>query len=294
MSSILVVDDDAVDRELVGRCLKPVQELQVRYAHDGTEALAALEQGSPDVVLTDLRMPGMDGLELVERLQAERPQVPVILMTSQGNERIAVRALRAGASSYVPKSELKAELADTVSRALQIAEARRLHGALVGHLERSEVHFELANDPALVYPLAVYLQDNLARLGFGDPTVRSQIGIAISEAVTNAMIHGNLEVGSELRRSNHLNFRQMVEKRRTQHPFMDRKVHCTARETRDAVEYTIADEGPGFDPTSLPDPTAPENLLNTSGRGVMLMRTFMDFVRFNERGNQITMVKNAG
>ena len=57
------------------------------------------------------------------------------------------------------------------------------------------------------------------------------------------------------------------------------------------IEYTIADEGPGFDATTLPDPMAPENLLNVSGRGVMLIRTFMDEVTFNAKGNQMTMIK---
>ena len=70
-------------------------------------------------------------------------------------------------------------------------------------------------------------------------------------------------------------------------------VRFTARESADAIEYTIADEGPGFDVTSLPDPTAPENVLNVSGRGILLIRTFMDSVEFNETGNRITMRKTC-
>jgi anti-sigma regulatory factor (Ser/Thr protein kinase) len=53
----------------------------------------------------------------------------------------------------------------------------------------------------------------------------------------------------------------------------------------------MRDEGPGFDPKELPDPTDPENLLKLSGRGILLMRTFMDDVKFNDRGNEVTMVK---
>ena len=55
--------------------------------------------------------------------------------------------------------------------------------------------------------------------------------------------------------------------------------------------FVVRDEGPGFDPNSLPDPTDPENLLKPSGRGIMLIRTFMDAVSFNEKGNEVTMVK---
>ena len=57
--------------------------------------------------------------------------------------------------------------------------------------------------------------------------------------------------------------------------------------------YVIRDEGPGFDPSTLPDPRDPSNLERTAGRGLLLIRTFMDEVTFNKAGNQITMVKRA-
>ena len=65
-----------------------------------------------------------------------------------------------------------------------------------------------------------------------------------------------------------------------------------AHESSGDLEYVVKDEGPGFDPTILPDPTNAENLLNVSGRGITLMRTFMDEVTFNDRGNEVTMRKS--
>jgi anti-sigma regulatory factor (Ser/Thr protein kinase) len=59
------------------------------------------------------------------------------------------------------------------------------------------------------------------------------------------------------------------------------------------AEFVIADEGPGFDPNSLPDPTDPANLESVGGRGLLLIQTFMDEMRFNAAGNQITIVKQA-
>ena len=59
------------------------------------------------------------------------------------------------------------------------------------------------------------------------------------------------------------------------------------------AEFVIEDQGSGFDPGSLPDPTDPANLERVSGRGVLLMRTFMDEVDFSERGNRVTMRKRA-
>ena len=59
------------------------------------------------------------------------------------------------------------------------------------------------------------------------------------------------------------------------------------------ARFTIRDEGKGFDPSSLPDPTDPENLLKASGRGLLLVRTFMSEVTFNGIGNEITMIKRC-
>jgi anti-sigma regulatory factor (Ser/Thr protein kinase) len=65
----------------------------------------------------------------------------------------------------------------------------------------------------------------------------------------------------------------------------------TARHAPERLTYVIRDEGPGFDPSLLPDPTQPENMTRVSGRGVMLIRTFMDDVSYSSRGTQITMTK---
>ncbi|MEM8681572.1 MAG: ATP-binding protein, partial [Planctomycetota bacterium] len=59
------------------------------------------------------------------------------------------------------------------------------------------------------------------------------------------------------------------------------------------AEFVIEDEGPGFDPTRLPDPTDPANLERVSGRGVLLMRTFMDEVEYSERGNRVILRKRS-
>jgi CheY-like chemotaxis protein/anti-sigma regulatory factor (Ser/Thr protein kinase) len=293
MTTILVVDDDAVDREAAERCLDSVDDLRILHAEDGKRALELVAAGPvPDLVLTDLRMPGMDGLQLVAGLQEDYPALPVVLMTSQGSEKIAVQALKAGASSYVPKNELKESLLDTIHQVLEVAESKRLQRRILAYLAVGETRFELVNDPGLIFPLVGYFQDGLARLGFGNESVRTQVGMALMEGLSNAMIHGNLEVGSDLRHTDRERYDALIESRRKESPYADRRVRCTSRISSDRVEYTITDEGPGFDPDTLPDPTAADNVLAVSGRGVWLIRTFMDVVEYNDSGNRLTMVKH--
>ncbi len=293
MTKILIVDDDSVDRELAGRCLAAIEELELAFAANGDEALETVARGQPDVILTDLRMPGLSGLELVERLADEYPLVPVILMTSQGNETIAVRALQAGAASYVPKHELTDTLEDTVEQILLVAEARQSRTQVLRFLRRLETSFEIVNDPELITPLVAYIEENLDRLGFATRSMRSQVGIALMEALANAMLHGNLEVDPELRRNDRDAFDRQVRERGEREPYAARRVRCEASESPERVEYTISDEGSGFDASALPDPTDSANLLSVGGRGIMLMKTFMDEVTFSDNGARVTLVKNA-
>lgn len=291
MPTILVVDDDAVHRELAAQCLQPLRDLVLLQAHSGAAALEQIALDPPDLVLTDLRMPGMDGLELVERVHGAYPDLPIILMTSFGSEQIVLRALTAGASSYVSKKDLKKDLVETVERVLEVAQAARMRNEIFKYMDRSETRFVLENNPELISPLIGYFQDNLQRLGFGDDSVRTQMGMALMEAVANAMFHGNLEVSSDLRRDSQEEYHRLAERRRLEEPYSKRRIHVIATESRDESVYVIEDEGPGFDPRGLPDPTAPENMVRVCGRGLLLIHTFMDRVEYNEKGNRITMTK---
>ena len=293
MMRILIVDDSDIDRELARRLLADIEELEISVADGGEEALEMIDRELPDVVLTDLRMPGIDGLELVERMADAYPLVPTILMTSQGNEQIAVEALHAGAANYVPKADLAFSLADTVEQTLSMVDARRSRHQVLRFLTACETRFELINDPQLINPLAAFVEEGLERLGFGGKALRAQIGVCLSEALANAMLHGNLEVDGRLRREDRDAFDRQVRERRERQPYAARRVRCEAHETVTEVRYTIADEGPGFDVDALPDPTDAANLLAVSGRGVMLMRTIMDEVSFADGGSRVTRRKRA-
>src|SRR5262245_3699813 len=119
MTTVLVVDDNPMDRHLAGGLVEKAG-LTSLYAANGLEALKAIERDRPDLVLTNLLMPELDGLELVKAIREAHPLVPVILMTAFGSEDIAIEALRKGAASYVPKRNLAHDLADTLERVISV------------------------------------------------------------------------------------------------------------------------------------------------------------------------------
>jgi CheY-like chemotaxis protein/anti-sigma regulatory factor (Ser/Thr protein kinase) len=290
---LLLVEDNPADVRLIQEVLKDRDLLVTTHvAGDGAEALDWLRTNRmlPDVVLTDLQMPRISGLELVERVRRDYPSVPVVLMTAYGTEDIAMQALQKGAASYVPKKTLYEDLAATLEQILDVAYATRQRHRLLDCLTETQSQFVLDNDPSLIPPLIAHLEDQLDRMMLCDGTGKIRVCVAIREAVLNAITHGNLELDSTVRIEDRT-CAQLLEERRGQTPYRDRRVHVVARESRDQAVYVVRDEGPGFDPDQLPDPTDPANLENVSGRGMLLIRTFMDDVYHNEIGNQITMVK---
>jgi phosphoserine phosphatase RsbU/P len=99
---VLIIDDDAVVRQLFRRILERTG-LAVLEADSGQTGLALCRERKPGVVLLDLRMPGMDGLEVLSRLVAEHPETPVVVVSGQGTMTDAVEALRRGAWDFVSK-----------------------------------------------------------------------------------------------------------------------------------------------------------------------------------------------
>jgi serine/threonine-protein kinase RsbW len=125
---------------------------------------------------------------------------------------------------------------------------------------------ELPNDVHAIEDAVDAIVDRSLAAGFDDgDRLRLNLRVSLSEALANAMLNGNRRDPSK-------------------------RVLIEGRFRPDRVVVRVTDEGGGFDPALVPDPTLPEYRLRGSGRGIFLIRNLMDAVEFNERGNAITMV----
>jgi len=130
----IVVIDDEVNAAAALETLLREDGYEVSRAHDARAGLALLEQTDADVVLTDLRMPGMDGLELLSKIKEMRPETMVLLMTAYGTVKTAVRAMKMGAEDYLGKpidvEELEVVLQKVLEKKRLLAEAKVLRERL--------------------------------------------------------------------------------------------------------------------------------------------------------------------
>ena len=285
---VLVIDDSESDRALINDCLNGNHE--VSFVGCGAEVIELIEQDRPDVVLTDILLPGVDGLDLIDRIRRSSSSVPVVLITAQGSEELAIKALRSGAASYIPKHEIQSHLVETIDAVLRTAAAVGKAEACK-YLRVNESYYVVGYESQAASCVIKHLEEELVKTSFCDEAERIRIGTALTEAFANAIDHGNLELDSSLRETATDEYYELGKRRREEPPYRDRRVHITARLTPTEATYVVRDEGRGFDTKNFPDPTDPENIVKLSGRGLLLIHSFMDKVTFNETGNEITMVK---
>nr|WP_217446286.1 sigma-54 dependent transcriptional regulator [Myxococcus sp. CA040A] len=127
--TVLLVDDDPAVAKVLGALLSQAG-LTTHAARDGKEALSMLERKPVDVVVSDVRMPGMDGMQLLNEVAKGWPDVPVILLTAHGTVPLAVEAMKAGAADFVLKPFDREEILFTIRKALLRAQGEAAHEPL--------------------------------------------------------------------------------------------------------------------------------------------------------------------
>jgi two-component system response regulator AtoC len=175
---ILLVDDEPNMRRSL-RLLLADLEIELVDAEDGPAALEVLAEQEIHLVVTDLRMPGMDGLELLHRVRDRRPEVPVVILTAFGSIESAVDAIREGAFDYVTKPFREEELKLVIERALAVGtvlhENRLLRDEIVGRYDFSRI---IGTSPAIVESL--------------------RLAGEVASADTTVLLHGESGTGKEL------------------------------------------------------------------------------------------------
>jgi CheY-like chemotaxis protein len=296
MPNVLVVDDSPIDRVLIDGILRKDPRMRTQAAANGSEALGLIDQFQPDVVVTDLQMPEMDGLALVTALRIHYPRIPAVLVTAHGSEELAVRALEQGAASYVPKPQLAANLAAAVDQVLELARDNRGYEALADCLEYAEFRFSADNDFTATDRLVELVQQLVASMGVCDTGGQVRLGMALEEAFRLAILRGNLELTPEMllaAGSLRDTSTDWLDERRKAAPYAGRKVRVHVKISPEEARLRIDHAGPPLVLQEMSAGTSPA-LEDPTDRSLILMRTFLDEVIFNPEGTSLVLVKRRG
>ena len=177
-----------------------------------------------------------------------------------------VKAFKVSAANFTrsefDETELKEIVATVLDYKLRHIDKRDSVQDLHEHIE-----FEVPSAISLMHIVLEYLMKRVEKLGVVKAE-QSNLFVALDEAFVNAVKHGNKFDAKKL-------------------------VRIIAEVSSAEARFTIEDEGEGFDVNSIPDPLDPTNLFKTSGRGVLFIYNIMDEVKYNERGNRLTMIKRS-
>lgn len=188
MIRVLVVDDSAPFRDGLRHLLRSVDDVEVcGVAADGAAAVEAVSRLQPDVVLMDLAMPGMNGIEATRRIAAAAPHVGVVAMTMLDGDDAVAEALRAGARGYLVKGAAQAEILDVVrgvnaGRAvIGVAVARQVGGLLQGGGPAFPELTARERDVLSALAAGATTPQVAARLGISEKTVRNNVSAVMTK-----------------------------------------------------------------------------------------------------------------
>ncbi|MEG6523812.1 PAS domain S-box protein [Desulfotomaculum sp. 1211_IL3151] len=177
---ILVIDDDQVDRMAIGRMLRTSEfNLEVTEASDGVTALVLLKEKDFDCVFIDYRLPGENGLQILQKIKAVNSSVPVVMLTGYGDEQTAVEIMKAGASDYLAKDRISPEsLKQSLRYALRVSRAEEQARLAEKSMRQNEVRmraiFEGSFDAIITF-------DNQGEIKTFNPAAEKMFGYSQAE-----------------------------------------------------------------------------------------------------------------
>lgn len=229
------------------------------------EALGVADIDDFDLVITDLE--GEHNIQVNRRIGTTNGNSTQCLPDpSKSGSGEHVKAFKFCASNFRRDEFDESELKNFVETVLNFKSRFVDTAELVKHLHE-KIEFELPSAISPMHSILDYLLKRVEKQGVVKPE-KSNLFVALDEAFVNAVKHGN--------------------KFNTQ-----KLVRITAEVSNKEASFTVEDEGEGFDVNSIPDPLDPDNLFKASGRGVLFIYNIMDEVKYNDRGNRLTMIKKS-
>ena len=288
--NFLIADDTTEVLEFLQEFLVQAGHLVI-CAKDGEEALKIFRKEEIEGIFCALTLPKLGGLELLKEVKSSNSRRPFVMLCPHSDTKNALNALQLGACDYLIKKIKPLELQRTLDRVVSLHEGFHFSAYALDHLLQETRTLEIGNNFEGVNRIIAFMTQDLPSYGILIQEQLFRMNMLLKEAIENAIFHGNLDLSSEMRRKNPQLFYKTAEQKRDIDPYKNRRLTLQYDISRNSAKYVVRDEGKGFAHGDLLDPVDPDNLLRIVGRGLIMIMNFMDEVFWNDRGNEITMVR---
>ncbi|MBB5022200.1 ATP-binding response regulator [Desulfurispira natronophila] len=244
----------------------------------------------PDIIIDEVGSQCLNEQTIV-KIHKTMPDVPVIVISSNAPEVSAVLGcVRCGAQDYLYNPDSEELLQALESAVLRLSRSYR-NNLVLKQLVEERREFLLDNSIDLIHAVISSLMPAINT--FCTAKCANEIRMALFEILLNAIEHGNLDIGYEEknRALDEGSYQELFHRQIKRHGH--RKVRFVAIFRRNIFTFVVEDEGSGFDVKGLPDPRDAENLLRTSGRGILMSYYYMDRMQYNAVGNRVILAKKA-
>lgn len=291
MKNILIIDDEDALRKML-RIALTERGYTVFEASNGVEGIEVFRNTSPGIVLTDVNMPEMNGIEMTRKIKEINEDSDIIIMTGFGTEDLVIDAIRAGASNYIKKPLQFTELFSILDSIAFKREARKRYEVAKDVVEYEEKKIVMDNNMEKIWGVVNQVFYNVSN-SEGQVSIEG-LKLGLYEIIVNAVEHGNLEISyDEKKKALHENsYSDLLAERIKKANRSGKSVTVRSIFDRKKIEISVTDCGKGFDYSNLPDHSDPENILSAHGRGILLATVYYDIVEYKHPGNSVKLIKN--
>jgi len=285
--SILIIDDN-VDLLEYLKDFFMIYNYEVILAESGNDGIEKFREFSPDIVISDIRLPDKSGNIVVKEIKEMDKDVPIIVITGYSDHNLILSAMRNGAVELLKKPFKPKDLKYLISK-IEILFKKIRVKLSASFLQWEKRHVKIANDIHIIPSVTDFIFSNVDYI-FGEV---SFMKIGLQEILINAIEHGNLEITYEEKQRllGTGEYNRALKEKAHLPENISKCVDIKVFSTPEYLKIMVEDMGTGFDLSSIPDPQNPENFLNEHGKGIMMTLNAFDEVTYNDKGNKVTLVK---
>jgi YesN/AraC family two-component response regulator len=290
MKSILVIDDEKSIRDMLRAGL--TQYGYVYYeASDGRNGIEVYKRSRPDIVLTDVKMPEMSGIEVTKHLKGIEYDADVVIMTGYGSEELVIEALRSGASNYIKKPISLDELFNILDGILLKRERRKKSEIIKDVVVYEHKKLVINNDITQIWGVINQLLFNVPEKT-GEAMLEG-MRLGLYEIILNAIEHGNLGISYEEKSEAIQNnsYLELLESRSNDLVRKQKRIFIDCTTDHSGLSVEIRDQGKGFDLHEYGGLDSQEEMLRAHGRGIFLASLYFDKLEYAEPGNTVVLLK---